>query len=211
VRRRHEPPPNRRVSARHDRGGGRQRQEGNDRSDAARLLTRGMLRRVQAALRETECASRPPGAGTLGSTKRACRRGRVGKRNEPCPDRDARCPSPRAEQAVEVVEVHEGGTRCAAGGAGTPKGGGNVDREWTLGMEPEAGINAGEAQERRIRRLVRVGSWRAEGDAKLMEDVPGVFYRTPQAGRAREHPEGQCGDAQGRGGSSEGPASCYCV
>ena len=34
-----------------------------------------------------------------------------------------------AEQAVEVVGIHEGGTRCAAGGAGAPKGGGNIDRE----------------------------------------------------------------------------------
>lgn len=35
----------------------------------------------------------------------------------------------RAEETVEVVEIHEGGTRCAAGGAGTPKEGGNTDRE----------------------------------------------------------------------------------
>jgi hypothetical protein len=46
VRRRHEPSLDARASARSDRGGGRQRQEGNGRSDAVRLSTRGMLRRV---------------------------------------------------------------------------------------------------------------------------------------------------------------------
>ena len=37
--------------------------------------------------------------------------------------------TPRAEQAVEVVQIHEDGTGCAAGGAGTPKVGGNIHRE----------------------------------------------------------------------------------
>jgi hypothetical protein len=46
VRRRHEPSRPDRASARSQRGGGRQRQEGNGRSDAVRLSTRGMLRRV---------------------------------------------------------------------------------------------------------------------------------------------------------------------
>jgi hypothetical protein len=79
-------------------------------------------------------------------------------------------------------------------------------------MEPEAGINAGEAQERRIRRLIQVGSWRAEGGVKLMEGVLGVFFSAnTQAGRTQEDPEDQHGDMQGRGGSSEGPTSCYCV
>jgi hypothetical protein len=37
--------------------------------------------------------------------------------------------NPRAEQVAEVVRIHEGGTGCAAGGAGAPKGGGDTDRE----------------------------------------------------------------------------------
>jgi hypothetical protein len=79
-------------------------------------------------------------------------------------------------------------------------------------MEPEAGINAGEAQERRIRRLIQVGSWRAEGGVKLMEGVLGVFSSAnTQAGLTQEDPEDQRGDTQGRGGCSEGPTSCYCV
>jgi hypothetical protein len=68
---------------------------------------------------------------------------RGGKRNEPCPDRAATCPSPCVEQTVEAVKIREDGTRCAAGGAGTPEEGGNVDREWTHGMEPVAGIQRG--------------------------------------------------------------------
>jgi hypothetical protein len=70
--------------------------------------------------------------------------------------------------------------------------------------------NAGEAQERRTRRLDQSERWRIEDGAKSMEDALGVIERH-QAGRAREYPEGQCGDVQGRGGSSEVPASCYCV
>jgi hypothetical protein len=62
-------------------------------------------------------------------------------------------------------------------------------------MEPEAGINAGEAQERRIGRLIQVGSWRAEGGVKLREGVLGVFSSAnTQAGRTREDPEDQHGD-----------------
>lgn len=34
----------------------------------------------------------------------------VRKRSEPYPYRDATCPEPRAEEAVEVVRVHEDGT-----------------------------------------------------------------------------------------------------
>jgi hypothetical protein len=69
--------------------------------------------------------------------------------------------------------------------------------------QPEAGNNAGEAQERRIRRLVQVESWRAEGDAKPKEDALGVSIRTQRASLAQEDPEDQRGDAQDRGGSSE--------
>jgi hypothetical protein len=55
-----------------------------------------------------------------------------------------------------VVGIHEGGTRCAAGGAGTPKDGGDIDQEWTLrGVDRKQGANAGETQERRIRRLIQ--------------------------------------------------------
>ena len=83
-----------------------------------------------------------------------------------------------------MVEIHEGGTRCVPGGAGTPKGGGNTDREWTHRDQSEEGNNAGEAQERRTGRPVQVESWRAEGDAKLMEDAPGVSLRNTTAGQA---------------------------
>ena len=60
--------------------GGRQRQEGNGRSDAERLPARGMLRRVRTALRETVVTTRrdhssldAPGAWTLGSAKQVRR------------------------------------------------------------------------------------------------------------------------------------------
>jgi hypothetical protein len=73
--RRHGPHRKARASARTERWGGRQRQEGNGRSDAVRLLTRGMLRRVQTALRGTavtirrDTAARTTGARAFGSTK----------------------------------------------------------------------------------------------------------------------------------------------
>jgi hypothetical protein len=102
----------------------------------------------------------------------------VAKRNEPCPHRDATSPEPRAEQTVEVVGIHEGGTRCAAGGAGTPRGGGNTDLEWTHWGQTEEGGNAGEAHERRIRRLIQGESRRTEGGAKSMEDALGVSFET---------------------------------
>jgi hypothetical protein len=94
--------------------------------------------------------------------------------------------NPRAEQAVEVVRIHEGGTRCAAGGAGTPKEGGNTDREWTHRGMCGGRENAGQAQERRIKRLIRGESWRAEGGAKPTEDALGVHSCTPRAGQAQE-------------------------
>jgi hypothetical protein len=71
-----------------------------------------------------------------------------------------------------VVGIHEGGTRCAAGGAGTPKGGGNTDQEWTLrGFDRRQGTNADETQERRIRRLI--------------QDESGALKVTPSSGRSR--------------------------
>ena len=55
--------------------------------------------------------------------------------------------------------------------------------------------NAGETQERRIRRLIQVEYRRAEGDAKLMEDALGVVScKHQRAGQAQEHPEDQRGD-----------------
>jgi hypothetical protein len=71
-----------------------------------------------------------------------------------------------------VVGIHEDGTRCAAGGAGTPKDGGDTDREWTLrGVDRRQGANAGETQERRIRRLIR--------------DESGALKVTPSSRRTR--------------------------
>jgi hypothetical protein len=114
--RRHGPHREVRVSARIERWGGRQRQEGNGRSDAVRLLASGMLRRVRTALRETtvttrrdtRCSNRLE-RGPSGPRSRRPE-SEVGKRSEPYPYRDARCPEPRAEQTVEVVGIHEGGT-----------------------------------------------------------------------------------------------------
>jgi hypothetical protein len=55
--------------------------------------------------------------------------------------------------------------------------------------------NAGETQERRIRRLIQVEYRRAEGDAKLMEDALGVVScKHQRAGQAQEHPEDQRGN-----------------
>jgi hypothetical protein len=82
------------TSVRTQRRRGRQRHEGNDHSDAARLPARGMLRRVRTALRETECAARSSGARISGSSKRVGMRVRTGKRNEPCPDQAATCLDP---------------------------------------------------------------------------------------------------------------------
>jgi hypothetical protein len=198
--------------------GGRQRQEGNGRSDAARLPARGMLRRVRTALRETVVTTRRDLArrsmrlerGLSGPRSRHAE-GRAGKRSEPFPHRDATCPEPRAEQTVEVVGIHEDGTRCAAGGAGTPKGGGNTDREWTHWDHTDEG--ATRAKPRRG----GPGDWsRSRVGALKMAPSPwrtrSVFVnREHQASRAREDPKGHCSDAEGRRGSSEGPASCYCV
>jgi len=121
--------------------------------------------------------------------------------------------APRAEQTVEVVEIHEDGTRCAAGGAGTPKEGGNTDREWTLkGPDRRKGTNAGKTQERRIRRLIQGRNRRAEGGAKPMEDALGVvFTSTNERVRHRNTPRTHTATWKGRRGSSEGPTSCYCV
>jgi len=151
VRRRHEPSLDVCASARSDGGGGRQRQEGNDRSDAERLSARGMLRRVRTALRGTmqSCSTGWSGDlrvheanGTRAVSRNAANPVRIGLQH-------AR--TPRAEQTVEVVEIHEDGTRCAAGGAGTPKEGGNTDREWTLkGLDRrqgKRGRNPGEADQ----------------------------------------------------------------
>jgi hypothetical protein len=94
--------------------------------------------------------------------------------------------NPRAEQTVEVVRIHEDGTRCAAGGAGTPKEGGNTDREWTHRGAYGGRGNAGQAQERRIKRLIRGESWRAEGGAKPMEDALGVHCAHHERVRRRK-------------------------
>jgi hypothetical protein len=67
-----------------------------------------------------------------------------------------------------------------SGGAGAPKAGGNICREWTLRDTAEEGCNAGEAQERRAGRPVQGESWRAEGGAKFMEDASGVHRATPR-------------------------------
>ena len=121
--------------------------------------------------------------------------------------------NPRAEQTVEVVRIHEDGTRCAAGGAGTPKGGGNTDREWTLrGIDRRKGANAGKTQERRIRRLVQGKRWRAEGDAKPMEDALECFIcKHTERVRPGKTPRTHMATWKGRGGSSKLQKSCYCV
>jgi hypothetical protein len=67
VRRRHEPLGPGLLRQDQRSSGGRQRQEGKGRSDAVRLSTRGMLRRVRTALRGTVGVSRPLGAGPSGS------------------------------------------------------------------------------------------------------------------------------------------------
>jgi hypothetical protein len=186
-----------RTSVRLFECGGRQRQGGNGRSDAVRLLARGMLRRVRTALRGTVVTTRRDFAGRsirlergLSGPRSRRDEGRAGKRSEPFPHRDATCPEPRAEQTVEVVRIHAGGTRCAAGGAGTPKEGGNTDLEWTHWGYTDEGGNAGEAQERRIRRLVQGESWRTEGDAKSMEDALGVSILQAPGGSGTEKPQG---------------------
>jgi hypothetical protein len=82
---------------------------------------------------EPRCGERRQVARPLGawlSGHEASERGRAsGNATNPVRIGLQHCPSPRAEKAVEVVGIHEDGTRCAAGGAGTPKAGGNVDRE----------------------------------------------------------------------------------
>ena len=121
---------------------------------------------------ERRAAARPVGARAFGFTKRLEARAAPGNAANPVRIGLQDVRTPRAEQAVEVVRIHGGGTRCAAGGAGAPKAGGNISREWTLReIDRRQGTNAGETQERRIRRLIQVGSWRAEGEAKLMEDA----------------------------------------
>jgi hypothetical protein len=76
--------------------------------------------------------------------------------------------------------------------------GGNTDREWTLrGVDRRKGANAGETQERRIRRLIQDEYRRAEGDAKLTEDALGVVScKHQRAGQAREDPEDQRGNTE---------------
>ena len=54
------------------------------------------------------------------------------------------------------------------------------------GNQAEAGNNAGQAQERRIKRLIRGESWRAEGGAKPTEDALDVHLCTSRAGQAQE-------------------------
>jgi len=83
---------------------GVQRYEGNGRSDAVRLLTRGTLRRVRTASRETR-----PTEGALrvrlGSTAGNAANLKAGSGVQ-------QTRSLRAEEAVEVVRNHEDGTRC---------------------------------------------------------------------------------------------------
>jgi len=81
-------------------------------------------------LRGTALAARAYWSGAFGSRSRRAR-AVSGNAANLVRTRLQHAWNPRAEQAVEVVGIHEGGTGCAAGGAGTPKDGGNTDRELT--------------------------------------------------------------------------------
>jgi len=96
VRRRHDLPQEVRASAGSSQGSGRQRQEGNDRSDAERLSTRGMLRRVRTALRGTMQGCSTGWSVDLRVCEANGTRAGIGKRSEPCPDRAATCPNPQS-------------------------------------------------------------------------------------------------------------------
>lgn len=146
----------RRTSVRTASGcsGTRQRQGGNGRSDAVRLLARGTLRRVTAS----RGGHRGPYRFRLrlepeereGSETRRTPRPKAG-RNKPA--------GPDAEQTVEVVKVHADGTRAGIG-ISWPEGSGSlrrfVFREWTQQGARRRGAS-GQGHERRNRsRLVSI-------------------------------------------------------
>jgi hypothetical protein len=85
---------------------GRQRRGGNGRSDAARLLTRGTLRRVMTASRGG--ARRPGGADSSAPLGHASCRNATNPRAGSGVQQTR---GPAAEKAVEVVRDHAGGTR----------------------------------------------------------------------------------------------------
>jgi hypothetical protein len=58
------------------------------------------------------------------------------------------------------------------------------------GNRPKEGSNAGQAQERRIRRLIQVEYRRIEGDAKLMEDALGISSANTKSGSGTGKPRG---------------------
>jgi hypothetical protein len=197
--------------------GGRQRQEGNGCSDAARLPARGMLRRVRTALRGTVVTTRRDFVArhvwSGDSRVHEAEVARAGPGNAANPFRTgmqhARSPerskpsrwwkSTRAEQDVQRVELAH--RRKVA----TPAGSGRTGTKRMKGATRAKPRRGGP------------GDWsRSRAGALKMAPSPwrtrSVFVnREHQASRAREDPKGHCSDAEGRRGSGEGPASCYCV
>ena len=132
VRRRHRPFSEVGTSVRTIGSGGRQRQEGNGRSDAVRLLTSGMLRRVRTALRGTVFGCSNGWSEDLRIHGAIGTSAGVGKRSEPFPDRDAICPDPQS-----------GANRR---GGGNPRGRNTMRSGWSRRTEGrwqhQPGVNA---------------------------------------------------------------------
>jgi hypothetical protein len=138
--------------------------------------------------------------------------GGVMKRSEPFPNRAAKCSEPQSGENRRGGENPRGRNVMCSGWSRHTEGRWQhrpgVNAQGSIGRRE----NAGETQERRIRRLIQGGSRRAEGDAKPMEDALGdVLCMHQRASQAQENPEDPRGDAKRSRGEQQSPTSCYCV